>query len=40
MPHSFEFALEGQIRECFGRVAYTHKTHERMADRYSKTLAR
>jgi len=24
--------LEDQIRECFGRVVYTHKTHERMAD--------
>ena len=26
--------LEGQIREMYGRVAYTHKTHEKMADRY------
>jgi hypothetical protein len=25
--------LEDQIRECFGRVVYTHKTHEKMADR-------
>ena len=24
--------LEGQIRECFGRVAYSHKTHEKCAD--------
>lgn len=24
--------LEGQIRECFGRVVYTHKTHEKCAD--------
>lgn len=40
MPHSHDLALEDQIRECFGRVAYTHKTHERMADRCSKTLAR
>lgn len=24
--------LEDQIRECFGRVVYTHKTHEKMAD--------
>lgn len=24
--------LEGQIRECFGRVVYTHKTHEKQAD--------
>ena len=27
LPH-----LEDQIRECFGRVVYTHKTHEKMAD--------
>jgi hypothetical protein len=26
-------ALEAQIRECFGRVIYTHKTHSKMADR-------
>jgi len=25
--------LEAQIRECFGRVIYTHKTHSKMADR-------
>lgn len=25
-------ALEAQIRECFGRVAYSHKTHEKCAD--------
>jgi hypothetical protein len=24
--------LEGQLRECFGRVAYSHKTHEKRAD--------
>lgn len=24
--------LEDQIRECFGRVVYTHKTHEKMAE--------
>ena len=24
--------LEGQIRECYGRVVYTHKTHEKCAD--------
>src|SRR5271157_3624128 len=24
--------LEGQLRECFGRVIYTHKTHEKCAD--------
>lgn len=27
------FALESQIRECYGRCAYTHKTHEKMAER-------
>lgn len=32
--------LEDQIRECFGRVVYTHKTHEKMADRCSATLQR
>lgn len=26
--------LSGQIREMFGRVAYTHKAHEKMADGY------
>ena len=26
--------VEGQLREMYGRVAYTHKTHEKMADRY------
>ena len=27
--------LEGQLRECFGRVVYSHKTHEKCADRTS-----
>ncbi|MEM7288784.1 MAG: SLATT domain-containing protein [Pseudomonadota bacterium] len=40
MQPSYDLALEDQIRECFGRVVYTHKTHERMADRCSTTLAR
>ncbi|MEM5346063.1 SLATT domain-containing protein [Paraburkholderia azotifigens] len=26
--------LEGQLREIYARAAYTHKTHEKMADRY------
>jgi hypothetical protein len=30
--------LEDQIRECFGRVVYTHKAHEKMADNCSETL--
>jgi len=24
--------LEGQLRECYGRVIYSHKTHEKCAD--------
>jgi hypothetical protein len=32
--------LEAQIRECFGRVTYTHKTHSKMADRAASTLKR
>src|SRR5271157_3412716 len=24
--------LEAQLRECFGRVVYSHKTHEKCAD--------
>lgn len=32
--------LEDQIRECFGRVVYTHKTHEKMADNCGATLRR
>jgi hypothetical protein len=31
-------ALEEQIRECFGRVVYTHKTHEKMAGDCARTL--
>lgn len=31
-------ALEAQIRECFGRVIYTHKTHSKMADRAAARL--
>lgn len=27
-------ALEGQLREMYGRAAYTHKTHQKMADNY------
>ena len=32
------YELESQIRECFGRVVYTHKTHSKMADRAARTL--
>lgn len=27
-------ALEAQLRECYGRVVYSHKTHEKCADIY------
>ena len=32
--------LEGQLRECFGRVVYSHKTHEKCADILLKHLSR
>jgi hypothetical protein len=31
--------LEAQLRECFGRVVYSHKTHEKCADILSSRLA-
>lgn len=30
--------LEGQIRECFARVVYSHKTHEKQGDICAGTL--
>jgi len=30
--------LEDQIRECFARVVYSHKTHEKRADSCAQTL--
>ncbi|MDA6076428.1 SLATT domain-containing protein [Edwardsiella anguillarum] len=27
-----EIIMEGQLRECYGRVVYSHKTHEKCAD--------
>ena len=33
-------ALKGQLRECFGRVVYSHKTHEKQADILVKRLSR
>lgn len=33
-------ALEDQLRECYGRVIYSHKTHEKMADIYSDRLSK
>lgn len=32
--------LEGQLRECFGRVVYSHKTHEKCADILLSRLGR
>lgn len=32
--------LEGQLRECYGRVVYTHKTHEKCADILLERLRR
>ncbi|GGG68770.1 hypothetical protein GCM10011415_15020 [Salipiger pallidus] len=40
MQPNYDIAFEDQVRECFGRVVYTHKTHERMADRCAATLRR
>jgi len=31
-PQETKRILEGQLRECFGRVVYSHKTHEKCAD--------
>lgn len=31
--------LEGQVRECFGRAAYSHKTHQKCADILLERLA-
>jgi hypothetical protein len=33
-------ALESQIRECYGRVVYSHVVHEKCADIYLKRLTR
>jgi hypothetical protein len=38
-PKPLRSPLESQIRECFGRVAYAHKTHEKCADRLTTRLA-
>ena len=32
--------LEGQLRECYGRVVYSHKTHEKCADILLSRFAR
>ena len=31
--------LKGQLRECFGRVVYSHKTHEKCSDILLKRLS-
>ncbi len=31
-PPNAHRILEGQLRECYGRVVYSHKTHEKCAD--------
>lgn len=33
-------ALEAQVRECFGRVVYSHKSHEKAADQCLARLKR
>ena len=32
--------FEGQIRECYGRVVYSHKTHEKCSDILTNRLSR
>lgn len=39
-PTPNEDALLGQVRECFGRVVYSHKTHEKQGDICAATLRR
>lgn len=33
-------ALEAQVRECYGRVVYSHKAHEKSADIFRTQLTR
>ena len=41
VPSMSDFTpLEDQIRECFGRVVYSHKTHEKMAEGCARALQR
>ncbi len=39
-PDTERYFLESQVRECYGRCAYTHKTHEKMAERSARWLRR
>ena len=38
--HDLRAILEGQLRECYGRVVYSHKTHEKCADILLARLSR
>ncbi|KAF0187548.1 MAG: hypothetical protein FD168_2550 [Desulfobulbaceae bacterium] len=40
VQNSLLSALEEQIRECFGRVAWSHKTHEKCSDILNTRLNR
>jgi hypothetical protein len=35
IPRDPRYHFESQVRECYGRCAYTHKTHEKMAERFA-----
>lgn len=35
-PSDPRYHLESQVRECYGRCAYTHKIHEKMAERLAQ----
>jgi len=37
-PNESMQVIESQIRECYGRVVYSHKTHEKCADILDKKL--
>jgi len=39
-PNPDAAALEAQIRECYGRVVYSHKAHEKCADLSLSKLSR
>ncbi len=39
-PPNSRAILEGQLRECFGRVVYSHKTHEKCTDILLSRLSR
>jgi len=39
-PNSEAVAIEAQIRECYGRVVYSHKAHEKCADLSLAKLSR